>query len=390
MGHLPLEKFSALIAAVYDTLLDDAGWARLAHVLPSTFGASSCLLQTIDAQSGAVAVLGASSNLGGAAADYGAYYYAIDPWVGRAPKPGHGKPMTGQELISDEELSGTEFYNDFCRPIEVFHVLGAMVPVDGRTLAAVGIQRGKKAPAFQKQDKQLLGLLLPHINRTLQHHRRLSGLRQANGIAFAGLEKLGTGVMLVNAQAKLLFANEIAHRLLGTGQGIKAQNGYLHALDPGRTEELRRIIKNASLAATGHSLEAGGVLALQRASGRPLSLLVCPLPPEVVAVTPAQFTAVIFVNDPDDQPLATKALLANYYGLTSAEARLAEALIAGTRLPDYAQQAHISLHTARFQLKQVFAKTGHHRQADFIRDVLSSPIFRMASHPGATARHREP
>jgi len=40
-------------------------------------------------------------------------------------------------------------------------------------------------------------------------------------------------------------------------------------------------------------------------------------------------------------------------------------------------QFGLSLHTVKAQLKQVFAKTGCTRQAEFIRLALSNPILRM-------------
>jgi DNA-binding CsgD family transcriptional regulator len=66
------------------------------------------------------------------------------------------------------------------------------------------------------------------------------------------------------------------------------------------------------------------------------------------------------------------------YGLTPAEARLAIALLAGRRLADYAAEQKISLNTAKYHLKQVFAKTGHTRQADLVRDLLLNPVLGLA------------
>jgi DNA-binding CsgD family transcriptional regulator len=64
---------------------------------------------------------------------------------------------------------------------------------------------------------------------------------------------------------------------------------------------------------------------------------------------------------------------------TPAEAT--EALVAGARLQDYAEQTGIALQTARTQLKHVFAKTNHHRQAALVRDVLRNPLLRMTAAP---------
>jgi len=71
--------------------------------------------------------------------------------------------------------------------------------------------------------------------------------------------------------------------------------------------------------------------------------------------------------------------LIEFYGLTPAEARLMAALVDGERLEDYADRQGISVNTARTQSKQIFAKTGHGRQADLIREVLANPALRVTT-----------
>ncbi|MEZ5828253.1 MAG: LuxR C-terminal-related transcriptional regulator [Hyphomicrobiales bacterium] len=63
------------------------------------------------------------------------------------------------------------------------------------------------------------------------------------------------------------------------------------------------------------------------------------------------------------------------FGLTPAELRLAEALVRGTSLKDYAEQVGIAEGTARVQLKAVFAKTNTHRQAELV-----SLLWRIPRH----------
>ena len=66
-------------------------------------------------------------------------------------------------------------------------------------------------------------------------------------------------------------------------------------------------------------------------------------------------------------------VLTRLYGLTPAEARLAAALVAGQSLVDFATEAEITANTARWTLKQVFAKTDTHRQAELVRRLLTGP-----------------
>ena len=65
------------------------------------------------------------------------------------------------------------------------------------------------------------------------------------------------------------------------------------------------------------------------------------------------------------------------HGLTPAEARLAEALMAGNCVRDAASLLEITEGTARTYLKRILHKTGACRQSDLVRIVLSglAPMF---------------
>lgn len=45
-------------------------------------------------------------------------------------------------------------------------------------------------------------------------------------------------------------------------------------------------------------------------------------------------------------------------------------------LEAYADRRKISINTVRTQSKQIFAKTGHSRQSDLIREVLANPALK--------------
>jgi DNA-binding CsgD family transcriptional regulator/tetratricopeptide (TPR) repeat protein len=62
------------------------------------------------------------------------------------------------------------------------------------------------------------------------------------------------------------------------------------------------------------------------------------------------------------------------YGLTPAESRLAVGLCGGTPLGSAARALNISVHTARTQLKQVFAKTHTRRQVELVRLLLAGLV----------------
>lgn len=74
--------------------------------------------------------------------------------------------------------------------------------------------------------------------------------------------------------------------------------------------------------------------------------------------------AIVFLTSRDlmqDRDLVRQGL-----GLTAAEAKLASKLGTGTSLADAAAELGIAFHTARTQLKHIFAKTGARRQSELV------------------------
>ena len=59
-------------------------------------------------------------------------------------------------------------------------------------------------------------------------------------------------------------------------------------------------------------------------------------------------------------------------GLTAAETRLAEFLVNGGTLAQFAQRNTLSRHTARNHLQAIFAKVGVNRQADLVRLLMGA------------------
>jgi len=65
--------------------------------------------------------------------------------------------------------------------------------------------------------------------------------------------------------------------------------------------------------------------------------------------------------------------LREIYGLTWAEAEVLAGLVNGLSVKKIAQARHVSVNTARAQLKSVMSKTGTNRQVDLIRLVYAGP-----------------
>lgn len=378
MGEsMELREFSVLVENLYDAALNAEGWHTIATNLASAFNSHSCAIQLRDLGSGQTTILSNTSNYDAKAlADYEAYFYSTDPYVEGAMKIGTGVPVLGNQIVEDRTLLESECYVDWLKNVGIFHLAGGMMAIDETTIAGIGIHRPYGASDYDPTDRQAIGLLLPHLTRSLQMYRKLAGLKRQGQIGLAALEALAVGVMIVDAAGRLFFANGVAETLLQKGQGIAISHGLLRAQFSERNIALQQAIRTAIAGFSGGSSVAG-ILTMPRREGLPLSLLVCPAPADRLGQDRLKAMAIIFVNNPDDRIAPAEAALGAQFRLTPAEARLTVALLDGEHIDDYAQRIGLSPHTVKTQLKAVFAKTGCGRQADLMRVVLANPILRM-------------
>ncbi|MCB1845667.1 MAG: helix-turn-helix transcriptional regulator, partial [Halioglobus sp.] len=114
-------------------------------------------------------------------------------------------------------------------------------------------------------------------------------------------------------------------------------------------------------------------LRVPRAGGRAdLGLVIRPATGAQAGESQVIPAAAIFVSDPELQVETSQQILGELFELTPAEARLATLLARGLSLAEVSKAQAISQHTARAQLKSIFAKTGVSRQAELVRLVLKS------------------
>jgi DNA-binding NarL/FixJ family response regulator len=84
----------------------------------------------------------------------------------------------------------------------------------------------------------------------------------------------------------------------------------------------------------------------------------------------------ILIKDPEamDRPAAT--MISAAFGLSRAEARVAEAIAQGRTIQEIADETRASRNTIRVQVQAILDKTGAGRQAELVRMILGLPTAR--------------
>jgi DNA-binding CsgD family transcriptional regulator len=369
-----------LVGQLYEAAADPDSAVNLSSLMAPYFGTASSIIHTCTQSSLEMrSIISATDNLDTWAWQaYADHYHDRNVWFQRGIRKGPSVVVICQELVSDCELLRSEWY-DYCQKIDWFHCLGIGVSIAPDLVGGIGFHRPRASKPFDEYDRRKAQTVLPHIERALQIQHRVSALTQERRIAFEVLDGLAIGLLLVTADARLLFANRVAERALRDGDALSVANSRVRVQDVRQRHRFERLLGEAAQTSAGRGTQAGGVLSLATVAGDRMFLLVSPFRSRHLGLGPPLPAAVIIFSDPQISAGKPEKALQALFGLTGAETRLLMALLDGQGLAEYARTAGLSINTVKTQMRQVFDKTGHDRQIDLMRTVAANPIVRLAS-----------
>lgn len=197
-------------------------------------------------------------------------------------------------------------------------------------------------------------------------------IRLALSGANEALNRLAVGVFLLDSERKVVFRNRRADELLDEADGVSLSfENFLRGEKPQQTQALREAVDRAM--ERGGERDGSQAVALTRNSGRrSLVAICCPLGRGPVQKGMAAVG--VFVTDPERRLSSVAEAVAQLYGLSPAETRIALALSRGLRLDEIADEFGISRNTVGYTMKNLFRKTETDRQADLISLFIASPV----------------
>jgi hypothetical protein len=329
---------------------------NLADVVATAYGAASgantwfdfgvSLCQLVDAQRSSLRLVdGTLTNLLGpsdaADAAYLAHYHRVDPYRSHAaetPPPPANTARLGWSIIPMSELRRTEYFTDYAARYGQHYMLGGKIGL--HPPLPIGLHRDAASGAFTDVERQLLEKILPHLQRALQLRERLALGTRANTIGTAALDALSACVVVVDGTMQVLHVNEAGAGLTSPGRSgltiSRAAVGsmQLSARQRDDNDALRGLVAGAA------SGGAGGAIRVRARSGdvpeeATLAVLVSPVPAQLVTAEPglARGLAMIVARELSRPEPVPGWRLSELYGLTSAEAAVAAALVGGISGP---------------------------------------------------------
>ena len=271
-----------------------------------------------------------------------------------------------QDILTPEELQRNGLYMDLLVPRGV-KWWASIAFRAGPAPWALSIQRSPRQGPFEIRDKRLLGSIARRLTETATLSWAV-GRAALTGMINA-LELVRQPALALDRSGNVLDTNTLAAPFLIGDLSVRnrrlfAQDRRAAALLDSLIDQLRATPDTATLTARP--------IVVQREARRPLVLSVLPI--NGAARTPFLGARVLLtLTDLDAESVADTAVIAQAFGLSSAETRLALLVGSGTPPALAADELGIARETARSQLKSVFAKTGTHRQAELVALLARVP-----------------
>ncbi|MDP1583955.1 MAG: helix-turn-helix transcriptional regulator [Bradyrhizobium sp.] len=275
------------------------------------------------------------------------------------------------QIVPKSELLASDYYNGFMKPRDMHTVMRLTLAHRNRFLTIISLVRPPSADEFDAAAIEQCRVLMPHLERAAHIRFHAQGASAMLGGLSDVADRSVTAVLLLERDGRVKFANKAARAMAAAADGFLFRGDQFEILDRSGDAAFQRLVAGAVGALPKLDAPRGGVMRLARRSGKgSYTVTVAPVKREASWVGHEPM-ALVLVADPDATPKPPKEMLAQLFGFTAAEIRVAERLMMGDSPEQAATFLQVKTATARWHLASIYRKTGTNRQAELIRLLLS-------------------
>ncbi|MEC3768370.1 MULTISPECIES: helix-turn-helix transcriptional regulator [Cupriavidus] len=216
------------------------------------------------------------------------------------------------------------------------------------------------------QRERRLSHVMPHWVRAARMQQRNFELSGLASLGLAGLDTLDFGVMVLQADLRVRYANSWAEALVQADSHLSLQDGVLRAHSDTLQAVLRKLLDGA-MRGRGADAASGSWMHIT-SGGQPVPIIVTPLVSRQPVEGPWQLpAAMLLLGNSESRSVLDAGVLTSLFGLSRKESIIAIRLAAGETLNEIAEREFLSPHTVRVHIRDTLRKTGTHRQSELVR-----------------------
>ncbi len=350
---------------IYDAATDDAAFDRLALTLADAVGARSGVLHWGRAPQHIAEISYSGYFSEAQMALYDEEFQGDDLWgIALERAETVNRVWNVEALVPAPTYEASRIYNEWIRGMgdDTFHCLGGVIQKDGTT-GHIGLHRGRAQQPFSEAELRAVQDSIDHIGRMFAIRSKLDRARHYGRSLHATLDMVGHAVFTLHPNGALIDCNHLADLLLRRGDALSLRQRQLKALDPRDDEALQTALRAAAARQGGQA----SAIFVHRDQG----------PPYVLSIAALQVgmerQIVVIATDPADRDMSLASRIRALYGLTKAEADVAEALCRGQGLEELSQERGVALNTVRTQIKNIYVKLDCSRQSELVARLGTLP-----------------
>jgi len=356
-----LAAFGAVIGAIYETALDPLAWPAALEGIRTAVGGTATWIATHypdQIRSVYQIEVGTDPAWQQKLRDH---YVAASPFMGVTHHVRRGDIVAVGDVIGYDEFTAGRFYREWAAPQGWPDIIMAVAAKARDRFSWLGICLPARASPEQKL---IVAALLPHVTRALRISDVLEERDQRAADLLAAVERMASGMILIDAQRVVRGINAAARRISGDVEGLSISNGRLILTDP-------TLAAAIEACAEGRADTGGVSVLLDRQGGEHgIAAHVMPLSRRIGDAS-TDAIAALFLTDPVQQGQPPMDSFVARYGLTPSETRVLLAMLEGKSPRAIAIAQGVSMPTVRTHLSRLYAKTGTDGQAAVVRLATS-------------------
>jgi DNA-binding CsgD family transcriptional regulator len=364
-------RLDYLVEVLYESILDNSRWNEAMELCARYAGGIAAVMFTLDKHlnTPVFSVQGGEITNPENASEYLNHYMSIDPRMTRMMSgSGVGVWQNCHTYFDKQFVNRNEFYQDFLIPNGGRYTLAAWVDDGPGQHTAIGLQRSADQLQFGEAELMAAQRFSGHLQRALRLQSHTQQLQAKAEMGARAIDALALAMFIVDDTAAILHLNSVAECLLhNSDSGLICRSGRLSAHHSLNKTQLMALISAASTGfpATGGAMFLRGQTKFQ--------LFVMPLPAASPFSKDWQKPLVLILVLEAGMNPSSFQLMGQLYGLTTAELRVASALLAGKTPEEYRLEAGVSMSTVRSQLKSLYRKTDTRRQSELVSLLCQAP-----------------